>query len=449
MTYAQAIRFLYGREHGAIKLGLERIRAAVAARGHPQRSYRTLHVAGTNGKGSTCALIGAILQRAGWRTGLLTSPHLLDFAERMRVDGRLVPHAELAALTGELEEVIRSCELSFFEATTLLAFELFARRSVDVAVIEVGMGGRLDATNVVAPDVTVVTGIDRDHTKSLGPTRTAIAGEKAGILKPGAPLLLGHCSPAVEGVFRRRAAELEVPVHRLRDRARFSAVAPQGAGSRFVCQRAEGTAPLAITLAGEHQVHNAVLAAEAARLWCAGRGMALAEDAVTSGLRTGRWPGRFQVEGGDGTAPGVVFDVAHNPQGAQVLRATWRRWCPQWRRPTLIVGMLGDKAHGAYLRSLRELSDRLCLVPLDSPRAGPLGRVAAAARRAGFAPVCCAGMTDAWEQARRHGRAALITGSFLTVEAGMRLLGMRAARTLYPLGGASPRADRREERSVG
>ncbi len=437
MNYSQAIRFLYGLEHGAVKLGLERIQAAIEERGHPERRYATVHVAGTNGKGSTCALLTAILAAAGYRTGLLTSPHLLEYTERIRIAGELVRPAEIARWTVTLAPLIRRLHLSFFEATTLLAFELFAHHRVEIAVIEVGMGGRLDATNVIVPDLTVVTGIDLDHTQSLGATRERIAGEKAGILKAGAPLLLGHCRQSVRRVFERRAAALAVPVHALDSRIVASEIEPRPEGTRYRWHRlpeagSGGSGRQIIRLRGEHQVHNALLAAEAARL-LRQRGWCISEAALKRGLATAHWPGRFDVVSQASGEVRAVVDVAHNPQGAGTLARTWRRWLHGQPHPELIVGMLGDKAHEEFLRRLCPLTQRVFLVPLASPRAGSLRALARAARRAGLTPHLCSGIADAWQRACLSGRPVVVTGSFLTVEAGLRLLRIGARRRLFEL----------------
>ncbi len=432
MNYAQATHFLFTLEHGSIKLGLQRIEAAVAARGHPQRRYRTIHVAGTNGKGSTCALLAAILERAGERTGLFTSPHLLDYTERIRVGGRRVPRAELAKLATELRPLILELHLSFFEATTLLAFEIFARCGVTRAVIEVGMGGRLDATNVIAPELAIVTGIDWDHVQALGRTLEAIAGEKAGIMKPKVPLLLAPCAPGVERVFLRRGRSLGAPVARLDDLIECAATQPRRGGTRYHWRRRDGRAGVqTLTLRGEHQVGNALLASEAARRLRV-RGRPIPEAVIRAGIARCRWPGRFEMLPARRGRPPVVFDVGHNPQGAAVVAATWRRWMGGLAAPTLIIGMLGDKDHTGFFRALRPLDPGLCLIPLDSPRAGSLAPIEAAARRAGLRPRRYRSIAAAWREARRRGRPVLIMGSFLTVEAGMRLFGVPVARALFP-----------------
>ncbi|MFH1143835.1 MAG: folylpolyglutamate synthase/dihydrofolate synthase family protein [Candidatus Eisenbacteria bacterium] len=454
MNYAEAVRFLYGLERGAVKLGLERIRAAIEARNHPQRRYACIHVAGTNGKGSTCALLDAILGAAGCRTGLFTSPHLLDFRERIRIDGELAGREEIAEETLRLRPLIEGLHLSFFEASTLLAFEIFARRAVEVAVIEVGMGGRLDATNVVEPALTIVTGIDLDHTQALGRSRVGIAGEKAGIIKKGVALLIGPCAPGVRRVFEERTAELGAPLWRCERRVRAEQIVAASDGSRY---RRIVTGPAAmdpagapepedascddgsrhIRLRGLHQVGNGLLAEEAAVL-LAQRGFSIPWQVRKRGLAAGGWPGRFQLLQRPGL-PLTVFDVAHNPQGGATLARTWSRWLPEAPRPVLIVGMLGDKDHLRFFRQLRALSGRLHLVPLDSPRAGRMDAIARAAAGAGFRPRIADSMAAAWQAARRQGAPVVVTGSFLTVEAAMRMLGVRSVRRIHP-----PRSPRGE-----
>ncbi|MBP7669096.1 MAG: bifunctional folylpolyglutamate synthase/dihydrofolate synthase [Candidatus Eisenbacteria bacterium] len=431
MTYSQAISYLYALEHGSVKLGLERIQAAVEARGHPERRYACVHVAGTNGKGSTCALIASILAASGYRTGLFTSPHLLDFRERLRVDGAMTAREEIVSWTVRLRPLIERLKLSFFEATTLLAFEIFAAHRVDLAVIEVGMGGRLDSTNVVRPALAVITGIDLDHTQSLGATRVRIAGEKAGIIKRNTPVLLGPCTPAVRRVFRDRAEVLGAPLILRERRARAREISSDPRGVRYVRDAQDGAVggERRLLIRGVYQVDNALLAEEAAVL-LAGQGWQIPLAARRRGLASGRWPGRFHPVVRRGRPP-VVFDVAHNPQGSASLADAWQRWMPR-REPRLILGMLGDKDQVSFLRNLRVLTGEVRLVALDSPRAGSVEALARAARRAGMRPAVARSMREAIEEASREGGPLLVTGSFLTVEAGMRALGMRSAARLFP-----------------
>ena len=438
MTYFEALDFLYNLQHGSIKLGLERIEAATEALGHPERKYATVHVAGTNGKGSTCAFCASILEAAGYRSGLLTSPHLLAYGERIRIGGRMLPEEEIAALTEELKPLILETGLSFFEATTALAFEAFARAGVEAAVIEVGMGGRLDATNVVTPDLTVITSIDLDHTKSLGQTREQIAGEKAGIMKPEVPLLFARCSAGIRAVFEERGRALGAAVHAL---AEFVALEkceelPGGTTYHFRELASGKRSDRMIKLHGEHQVWNALLAEQASALLSDG-GLLVPTHARERGLAQVAWPGRFHLAAAEREAGPVIFDVAHNPSGGETVVRTYRRWATAagvHAPPALIVGMLGDKNHIAFFQQLRELSDQLHLIALDSSRAGPLEDVGAAARQGGFEPHLAGTMSAAWEAAAKHAGPILVTGSFLTVEAGMQALGLGPAEQLFPGG---------------
>jgi dihydrofolate synthase/folylpolyglutamate synthase len=433
MDYAAAIDFLFNLEHGSVKLGLERIAAATEELGHPERRYHTVHVAGTNGKGSTAAFLASILEAAGHRSGLLTSPHLLEYGERMRISGRMLAPHEIAALTTELKPLILRTRLSYFEATTALAFEAFARGGVSVAVMEVGMGGRLDATNVIQPDLTVITGIDLDHTKSLGPTRAAIAAEKAGIMKPGVPLLTAPSSAPVRAVFQRRGDALGCRVHLLDELASLSACAPRGGGTGYCITRRGQDRPVQrrIRLCGVHQAWNAVLAEVGAGL-LAERGIEIGEEAIARGLAGARWPGRFEIIPGNGRRPPVILDVAHNASGGRSVAATYRRWMDGAPAPTLIVGMLDDKDHRAFFRSLRCITDRLLLIPLESPRAAPAGDLAAAARASGFVPETFGSMSAAWHAALANGTPIVIAGSFFTVKAGLEQLGRGPEAELFP-----------------
>ncbi|MBX3210150.1 MAG: bifunctional folylpolyglutamate synthase/dihydrofolate synthase [Labilithrix sp.] len=275
-----------------MRLGLEPMRAACARAGHPERAFEVVHVAGTNGKGSTCAMVEAMARASGRRTGLYTSPHLVRFAERIRVDAEPVPDD---TLTSALEEALHvGSELSFFETATFAALLAFRAAAVELAVLEVGLGGRLDATNVVpAPKVTAVTGIALDHQEMLGDTLDAIAREKAAIAKPGVPMVLGAMPDEA------RAAALEVAI---------------AAGARVV-DAASLSPDVTVGLAGAHQRENARVA------WTIGAELGLSDDARRRGLAEARWPGRLERVGvGEGELAGPwLLDGAHNPDGARAL----------------------------------------------------------------------------------------------------------------------------------
>jgi len=350
MTYPDSVQFLYalGNEIKSAKLGLERIVAVLAALGNPERAFRVVHVAGTNGKGSTCAMIEAGLRAAGVRTGLFTSPHLIEPTERIQIDGIPVSQADFEHAFNVVHEAAEKLELdchpTYFETVTAMAFWLFREKKVDTAVIEVGLGGRLDSTNVVQPILTVITPIDFDHEAYLGHTIEAIAGEKAGILKPGVPAVFAPQRPEAERVLEAQAAKLGVPVTRefeIRD------LHIDARGSRF--------SGIVCPLAGEHQVDNAATAALALR--------ALGVD--PAGIAEARWPGRIEHVSPN---PDIILDGAHNPAGARALARYLERFYGN-RRIWLVYGAMRDKAIDEVAGTLFPLAAELLLTAPDTPRA--------------------------------------------------------------------------------
>lgn len=342
MNYPDSVQFLYslGNEIKTAKLGLERIRATLASLGNPQDRLRIIHVAGTNGKGSTCAMIEAGLRAGGLRTGLFTSPHLAEPTERIRIDGAPVSAERFAAAFGRVHQCVETLlaegaidwHTTYFETVTAMAFAVFEEEDVDVVVLEVGLGGRLDATNVVKPRLSVITPIDFDHEAYLGSSIEAIAGEKAGILKAGLPAVFAPQRPEAARVLEARALDLGVPVVRVAD-WRIDELHLDARGSSF---RLSGGRSLHIAcpLAGEHQVQNAATAAVA----LAQDG--LADDAIERGIAAARWPGRLERVSEN---PEIVLDGAHNPAGARALAAYIDRFY-SGRRVRLIYGAMRDKA---------------------------------------------------------------------------------------------------------
>ena len=386
----------------AMRFGLERMERALAALGHPERRYPVLHVAGTNGKGSTCAMAAAALRAAGHRVGLYTSPHLVRFHERIVVDGAPIADGALAA---RVEEVRRACpwheegredeRLTYFEFATLLGLLEFAIERVDVAVVEVGLGGRWDATNAVAPAVTAVARIGLDHTQLLGDTVELVAREKAGIFKPGVPAVVHADQPG---------GALEV----LREEA-------VRRGAPFTVAPAAWDGP--IGLAGPHQRTNAALAAAALRALDA-RGVRAPEDAIAEGIARARWPGRLEEVGG------VLLDGAHNPQGAAALADGLRALHPG-RPVELVFGVLADKDHAGMLTALAPAVRRVHVLAPNSPRARPAADVEALARSLGVAADVHPDLADALACARRAATDAglvCVAGSlYLVGEARERL----------------------------
>ncbi len=373
MTYPDSVRFLYalGNEIKTAKFGLDRIRKLLEALGNPQKAYRVVHVAGTNGKGSTCAMIEAGLRAARRRTGLFTSPHLLEPTERIQVNGAAVTPAQFQrafALVHETAEGLAEsgdldCHPTYFETVTAMGLWLFKEMAVEIAVIEVGLGGRLDATNVVAPDLTVITPIDFDHEIYLGHTIEAIAGEKAGILKPGVPAVFARQRAEAAAVLEQRAAELGMPSaagSRARKTPKFGTSISMPAAGSFVLAR-PGRPPVEVIcpLPGEHQIDNAVTAA-----------LALQELGVSpAGIAEARWPGRLEHVAPN---PDIILDGAHNPAGARALARYLERFYlqPQGaRRLWMIYGAMRDKAVEEIAGILFPLAHELIFTAPAAPRA--------------------------------------------------------------------------------
>jgi len=397
-------RYLEGLSPLSMRFGLHRVERALDALGRPERAAPVLHVAGTNGKGSTCAMAAAALRQAGLRTGLYTSPHLVAFNERIQVDGVPLSDAELGAAVGAVRAACPWHEagapedrLTYFEVATLAAFVHLAGAGVQVAVVEVGLGGRLDATNVVSPAVTAVARIGLDHTQLLGDTVEAVAREKAGIFKPGVPAVIHAWQPpGVREVLAAEAARARAPL----------AVAPAG-----------WDGPVA--LAGPHQQGNAGLAAAALRA-LRGAGVPVDEAAIARGLATARWPGRLEA------VAGVLLDGAHNPDGAAALAAALSALHPG-RPAELVFGVLGDKDHRGMLSALAPVVRRLHLVAPRSPRARPVVEVAALAAGMGLQADLHGGVGEAIACARAAAAAAgapvVVAGSLYLVGEARGLLG--------------------------
>jgi dihydrofolate synthase/folylpolyglutamate synthase len=350
MTYPESVRFLYalGNEVKTIKLGLDRIRAVLDALGNPQRAYRVVHVAGTNGKGSVCAMIDAGLRAAGIRSGLFTSPHLIEPTERIQIDGLPVSHQEFERAFNAVHDAAAKLDLdthpTYFETVTAMALWLFRERGVETAVIEVGLGGRLDATNVVEPALTVISSIDYDHQVYLGNTLQEIANEKAGILKPGVPAIFSKQRSEAARVLDARAAELGLAVTRAEE-FEVRDLSVDARGSRF--------SGITCPLAGEHQVDNAITAAQAL----------IALGVSPEGIEETRWPGRIEHVTPN---PDTILDGAHNPAGARALAQYLRRFYGQ-RKVWMIFGAMRDKDVKEVADILFGVADELVFTAPTAP----------------------------------------------------------------------------------
>ncbi len=386
MNYAECLQALtdLGQELRGIRFDLDGIQGILASLGNPHLQYPTAIVAGTNGKGSTSAILASILECAGYRTGLYTSPHLIRVNERVRVNGQEISDADFASSLTEvwqavdrlLERKSLSRRPSFFEFLTATAFLHFARVPVDFAVLEVGMGGRLDATNVTEPLVTVITNIDLDHQEFLGETHAAIAAEKAGVIKPGRAVVSACEHPSAAEVIRHRSAELGAPLLEISSFAQVSNVRNLDGRCAFDLTLNGSRFPgLALGLPGRFQVQNAVAAATAA--WrLTQEGLKIPREAVGEGLRQASWPGRLEVIL---DSPLVVLDGAHNPAAAREVAAyTKEQWAKQrWR---LVYASMRDKAIGEISEILFPLFEEIYLTRPEQARAAAPEEILDAAR---------------------------------------------------------------------
>lgn len=365
-TYDEAVAYLSGLKRFGWKLDLERMKALCAAFGHPERSLVVAHVGGTNGKGSVSAMVAAASRAAGYRTGLYISPYVIELRERIQVDGEFIPQEHflrlMQAVAPVVQEIGRDASLgqpTEFEVKTILGFLYFAERKVDLAVVEVGLGGRLDATNVVIPRVSAITSIGLDHVDRLGGTLESIAAEKAGIIKPGIPCVAAAQPPAL-GVIEQAARERGAPL--LRSGHEVTYEGPREALTVSVKGRRYG--PLHVGLRGSFQRSNAAVAVGA--LHCLREsGLDLPDGAIAEGLSRAYQPARLEVLHHN---PLVVLDGAHNPPAAEALRQSLAEEF-LYRRLILVVGMLRGHSARDVLRLLEPLADRVVVTAPDSPRA--------------------------------------------------------------------------------
>lgn len=367
---------LFALERFGIKLGLENITRLCEALGHPERSFTSLHVGGTNGKGSVTAMTHASLLAAGLRAGRYISPHLVDLSERYVVGDAPVESAMLHEVADDVLSLVDrlraddvlSVSPTFFEVTTAMAFEIFRRAGVDVAVIEVGLGGRFDATNVITPVVGAITTIGVDHQQHLGTTLEAIAFEKAGIIKPGMTIISGDLPSEAAGVIRRVADERQARLIEASRDVLIDSTMNDGRARMTLRTPSGEYGPVRLSLRGAHQVANAIVAVrllEAARE----RGIPVTTEAIERGLATTEWPARLEVLPVEGNKR-VVIDAAHNVDGAEVLAAYLKQWHPD--RPALVVSIMRDKEVGEILKILLPASGDVFATLAPSPRATPL-----------------------------------------------------------------------------
>jgi dihydrofolate synthase/folylpolyglutamate synthase len=429
MRYNETIDYLYGLQIHGVKFGLDNVRLLLGRLGNPERAFKSVHVAGTNAKGSTCAMLAAMLTASGRKTGLFTSPHLVSFTERIKVGGAEITPDEVVGLAGEVraaaDAVGGEFSPTFFEVVTAMGFMHFARAGCEWAVVETGMGGRLDATNTLMPEATIITPVGLDHADFLGRTLAEVAREKAGIIKPGVRLVLGPQEPDAMGVIAATAAGRGAPV--------------EMAGREFGTENVERTSDgivfdyrsgaracegLTVSLRGLYQAGNAGLALRVLEhLIPAGE----FERAAREGLARAEWPGRLQLVA-DG--PLTYIDGAHNPPAARAL-ADEIAASGLLREMTLVTGVMADKDAAGIFRPLLPLCGEVFLTRPAYGRAEKPEALEAIVRKLGYAGPChrTASVREAVEQARALGRPVLVTGSFYTIGEAMEALGAKGVFT--------------------
>lgn len=417
-----ALERLYQRRQFGIKLGLEPVQRMCELLGHPEQQYGVIHVAGTNGKGSVCATIASILQASGLKVGLYTSPHLVRFNERVRIDGVPVSDAELVDALAVCEEAAdKVCEeqgheTTFFEITTALAFECFRRAGVKIAVIETGLGGRLDATNVVMPLLSVITSIAEDHAVHLGDSLEAIAGEKAGIIKEGRPVVSAPQDESAERVLRKVAAERSAPFIAAAEAVELQRVSGDLRGQKIRFETVSGLSGTSqYALLGDHQLENLGVAIAATELLFDLLGFPLEADVLKAGIERVRWPGRLELLK---ETPCVIADAAHNPAGAEALVSTLKRH--GIKHAGIVLGMCDDKDVSAVVGRLAAIASRVWVAPIPNDRNMQAEKLAQFVRSFGV-DVQIAELEDGLEAAEAWAQDAdlpiVITGSIFLLGA--------------------------------
>jgi dihydrofolate synthase/folylpolyglutamate synthase len=425
-SYNSALDYLYSFVDYSLKhsselakadFNLGRMRLLMAELGNPQDHYPTVHVAGTKGKGSTCALIASGLQAAGLRVGLYTSPHLLDYTERIQIDAMPVSHEALIDMVEHIKPAVAHVpKLTTFEITTALAFMHFAEQHVDVAVIEVGLGGRLDATNVLFPKVSVITSLSYDHMAVLGNTLAQIAGEKAGIIKPGVPVVSAPQKPEALEVLERKAAEHKAPFTLIGRDVSFESLGHSLDGQSLEVRSGENTYAFTIPLLGVHQVQNAAVAAAA--LWALRtQRIAVPDSAIQHGFASVKWPARFEVVRRD---PPVIFDSAHNQDSFARLKQALEDYFPS-RKAYLVFGASEDKNIPGMFSEIQPLVQLMFITKSFHPRALDPEKISQLAVEARVPFMVSPSVEDAFSRAldlsEKDGSIVLSAGSmFVTAE---------------------------------
>lgn len=417
MRYNNTIEYLYGLQQYGMKFGLDNIRRLMSELGNPQQSFRTIHVAGTNGKGSTAAMIESILRTGRINTGLFTSPHLVSFTERIKVNNEEISEQEVIRLADEVRAVVERADdfsPTFFEVVTAMAFLYFRKMKVDWAVLETGMGGRLDATNIISPEVSVITGIGYDHREFLGNTLRDIAREKAGIIKDNVPVVTSSQDSDVMKVIQSRVAETASELFRYGSEF-SSSMASDNIDSVWMDYYGRREyEDLHLPFAGEHQVMNASLAIKTVEI--ISEKYHYMDLDIRKGLENTVWQGRLEMAG---HAPDILIDGAHNPPAAEALALHLKkRLASKYKRIILIVGMMADKDIKGMMQPLLPMASEIIFASPAYGRAASVELLSAYADSLGFASRKAVSVSEALSAAEdlyKEGDIIVVTGSFYTI----------------------------------
>ncbi len=412
--YQQSLDYLYSLEKFGMIFGLEKVKAILEAIGNPHHEIQTIHIGGTNGKGSTAAMMASVLQQEGYHVGLYTSPHLIRFTERIKVDGKEIDQQEVAELTEWMRQRIEASGVTppftFFDFTTAMAILYFKQKRVDLAILEVGLGGRLDSTNVVDPLLSIITNVSKDHEEVLGRTIQKIAYEKAGIIKQGRPLVTATSQPSILRLFSRICKEKGSPFYRMGKE--FSYIPCEGGHFHYQGLHRKFW-DLTVNLHGSHQILNAVTALGALEVLDE-LGYLVSNEAMITGLTKVEWPGRLEMVC---SSPRVFLDGAHNPAGAHVLKESLEKEF-EYKRLILIIGIMRDKNYKSILQTLAPIADHLILTQPNIPRAASPGLLQKALERNGEKVEIVEGVQRAIDRGLSMASSEdllCITGSLYTV----------------------------------
>lgn len=436
MNYSDTINYLYGLQKYGIKLGLVNILKLLSILGNPHHSFPSIHIAGTNGKGSTSAMTASILSSAGFNVGLFTSPHLLNFGERIKVNNNEIPEADIISITDEIRQSIvnlKRLSLTFFEFITAMCFLYFMRKKVDIAVIETGLGGRLDSTNVILPLVTVITNISYDHQRFLGNTIEQIAEEKAGIIKESVPVVCAQQENSVLNILEKKSQDKRSQMF-LYDRDFTATQLYEDIDKNVLDYEGEFKIDnLELSLMGKHQIINAALALKTSELAAKispEYKKRITPVAIRSGLAKTNLRGRLEIISHN---PDILIDGAHNPAAALALAESLKNiFLKKYNRLILIAGIMSDKDITGILKHLLPLSSEIIFTAPDYDRAAEPGILVDCAKSLGYNSIKSESVSEAVLTAKKlykNNDLILITGSFYTISEAMEVLGQKGALT--------------------